>query len=60
MTLKEMLKILRKDGWETADIRGSHMQMKHPVKKGKVTVPGHSGDLHPKTIKSITKQAGLG
>lgn len=39
---------------------GSHRQFKHQTKAGKVTVPGHPNDtLHPKTAKSILKQAGL-
>lgn len=28
-------------------------------KKGKITIPKHTGDLNPKTIKSIMQQAGL-
>jgi predicted RNA binding protein YcfA (HicA-like mRNA interferase family) len=34
--------------------------LKHPTKKGKVTVPGKlSDDLDPNTAKSILIQAGL-
>ena len=38
---REVLKILYDDGWREIDIRtrGSHMQLKHPIKSGKVTVP---------------------
>jgi predicted RNA binding protein YcfA (HicA-like mRNA interferase family) len=40
--------------------RGSHRQYKHPVKRGRVTIPGHSGDdVHPDTLKSVLTQAGL-
>ncbi|SPF40401.1 hypothetical protein SBF1_2200004 [Candidatus Desulfosporosinus infrequens] len=38
---------------------GSHIQLKHPTKTGKVTVPNHKGDLAPGTLNSILKQAGL-
>ena len=48
------------DGWYHVKTRGSHRQYKHPLKRGRVTVPGHSGDnLHPGTLKSILVQAGL-
>lgn len=59
MTAKEILRILRDDGWEIQNQHGSHMQLKHPTKKGKVTIPIHKGDLSMKTLDSIMKQAGL-
>jgi predicted RNA binding protein YcfA (HicA-like mRNA interferase family) len=52
--VREVISILRKDGWETVAIRGSHRQLKHPSKPGRVTVAGKlSDDLHPKTCASI-------
>ena len=61
MNVREILKILKKDGWEEVPARtkGSHIQFKHPTKPGKVTVPNHSGDIPFGTLKSIKKQAGL-
>ncbi|MCL2031336.1 MAG: type II toxin-antitoxin system HicA family toxin [Oscillospiraceae bacterium] len=59
MTVREIMQKLHRDGWKEAETKGSHIQMKHPTKPGKVTVPNHSGDIHPKTLKSIMKQAGL-
>lgn len=61
MTVREILKILHKDGWREVPNRtkGSHVQLKHPTKPGKVTVPSHSGDITLNTLKSIKKQAGL-
>ena len=59
MTSKDLLKVLRKDGWLEAGQRGSHLSLKHPTKPGKVTLPMHSGDLPPGTLNSILKQAGL-
>lgn len=41
MTAREILKILHKDGWYEVDQDGSHMQLKHPTKPGKVTVAIH-------------------
>ena len=47
------------DGWVLKSQRGSHRQYVHPVKPGKVTLPNHTGDLDPRTVKSIWKQAGI-
>jgi len=52
--------MLTKDGWEIDRTRGSHRQLVHPSKPGTVTVSGHPGDeVHPKTLKSVLRQAGL-
>lgn len=59
MTVREILKVLRKDGWYTTNQEGPHISLKHPTKPGKVTVPNHNGDLKPGTLNSIYKQAGL-
>jgi predicted RNA binding protein YcfA (HicA-like mRNA interferase family) len=56
---KEILCILRKDGWIIKNQRGSHIQLLHPIKIGKVTVPHPRKKLDPKTVKSIFHQAGL-
>ncbi len=60
MKVREALKLLRKDGWRIDHYTGSHRQMIHPTKPGLVTVAGKPNeDLHPKTLKSILRQAGL-
>lgn len=60
MKVRELLAMLRKDGWELARTRGSHRQFVHPRKQGTVTVSGHPGDdVHPKTLKSVLRQARL-
>ena len=52
--------MLREDGWAEVSQRGSHRQLKHLVKSGRVTVPGKaSDDLAPGTLNSILKQARL-
>jgi len=33
MTVREVVKLLKKDGWYQVDTKGSHMQFKHPIKK---------------------------
>jgi len=61
MKVRELLKIIRNQGWHIVRQEGSHMQFHHTEKKGTVTVSGHPNDeIHPKTLKSILKQAGLG
>lgn len=55
----EMERIIKKDGWFFDKQKGSHRQYKHKTKKGKVTIPFHSGDIDPRTEKSIRKQAQL-
>jgi len=59
MTVREILKLLKNDGWIESETRGSHIQLEHSTKKGKVTVPSHSGDIAKGTLNSILKQAGL-
>lgn len=60
MKVRELLKLLDKDGWRLVNTTGSHRQFKHQTKKGRVTVAGHPNeDIHPKTLKSIFSQAGL-
>ena len=60
MKVNEILVMLKADGWYLAATRGSHRQFKHPVKSGRVTVPGKpSDDLAPGTLNSILKQAQL-
>ncbi|WPR75764.1 type II toxin-antitoxin system HicA family toxin [Algoriphagus sp. NG3] len=59
MKVKELQKLLFEDGWKIKTQKGSHQQLIHPVKPGKVTVPVHGGDVPPGTLNSILKQAGL-
>ena len=61
VTVREIMKRLAADGWYVVPGRtkGSHIQMKHPTKPGKVTVSNHSGDIPLGTLNSILNQAGL-
>lgn len=61
MKVKEIISMLKKDGWFQVAQKGSHKQFKHPIKTGRVTVPDHgkSKDLAKGTENSILKQAGL-
>ncbi|MEN6456755.1 MAG: type II toxin-antitoxin system HicA family toxin [Prolixibacteraceae bacterium] len=49
--VREMIKIIEDDGWYFVGEEGSHRQYKHPIKKGRVTIPDHG-----KTRIWITKQ----
>jgi predicted RNA binding protein YcfA (HicA-like mRNA interferase family) len=58
MKVRDMLKLLRKDGWLFVRQKGGHRQFQHPSKTGTVTVAGKpSLDLDLKTQKSILRQA---
>lgn len=59
MKFKEIERIILSDGWYHKNTKGSHNHYKHPTKPGKVTIPNHTGDLDPRTVKSILEQAGL-
>ena len=55
-----ILRMLHEDGWYLIATRGSHRQLKHPSRPGRVTIPGKpSDDLAPGTLSSILKQSGL-
>ncbi|GAB6393852.1 MAG: addiction module toxin, HicA family [Bacteroidales bacterium] len=58
--VSEIIRYIEADSWHCIRTKGDHRQFKHPIKKGKVTVPGKlSDDLDPKTSQSILIQAGL-
>jgi predicted RNA binding protein YcfA (HicA-like mRNA interferase family) len=58
--IRDLIRILERDGWLLARTRGSHRQYKHPTKRGVVTVAGHENDDIAKgTLNSVLKQAGL-
>jgi len=58
--VRDIVRMLKDDGWLPARTRGSHHQYKHPTKPGLVTIPGSGNDeLAPGTLNSILKQAGL-
>ena len=60
MKVREIIKLIERDGWYLDRTRGSHRQYKHPMKSGLVTVAGKPGDdLAPGTQNSILKQSQL-
>lgn len=60
ITAADLLRALRRDGWVQHRQVGSHVQLKHLTKPGRVTVPHHAGIvLKPKTLMAALEQAGL-
>ena len=59
--VRDLLRIIKADGWNLVAQRGSHRQFKHPTKPGLLTISGHreSDDISPDIEKSILTQAGL-
>ena len=54
---KELLKLLKKNGWEVARIKGSHHVLQ---KAGKTTVlPIHGRDIPAGLLNHILKETGL-
>ncbi|MEG1441706.1 MAG: type II toxin-antitoxin system HicA family toxin [Oscillospiraceae bacterium] len=56
---REVLKIMKADGWYEVGCDGDHHQFKHPTKAGKATLTHPVKDLPIRTLKSIEKQTGL-
>nr|DAS56415.1 MAG TPA: hypothetical protein [Caudoviricetes sp.]DAV27527.1 MAG TPA: hypothetical protein [Caudoviricetes sp.] len=56
---REVIKMLKEDGWYLVDVVGSHHQFKHPTKKGRTTVKDPVKDIPIKTLRSIERQSGL-
>ena len=56
---REVIAILRADGWVLKKVVGSHHGFEHPTKPGKVTVKHPTGDIPLKTLQSIGRQSGL-
>ena len=59
MNSRDVMKVLKEDGWEVVNIRGSHHQFKHPTKTGRVTLPHPKKDLPLGTVRIIYRQAGI-
>jgi predicted RNA binding protein YcfA (HicA-like mRNA interferase family) len=60
MRVREVIRLLERDGWRHVRTTGSHRQFQHGVKRGTVTVSGNLGtDMPLGTLRSILKRAGL-
>ncbi|NIM06003.1 MAG: addiction module toxin, HicA family [Armatimonadetes bacterium] len=60
MKVRELVRLLEKNGWRLVRTRGSHRQFIHPDRPGAVTVAGNLGrDIPPGTLHAILKATGL-
>jgi predicted RNA binding protein YcfA (HicA-like mRNA interferase family) len=56
----EVLAALERGGWTIVRSTGSHPQLRHPERPGRVTLAVHGNEtLHPKTLRSILNQANM-
>lgn len=57
--VRQVIDLLKKDGWVLDRTKGDHRQFVHPTKHGTVTVKGQMSDeLSQFLLNSIWKQAG--
>ena len=59
MNSQAIIAVIQRDGWVQVAQKGSHVQFKHPTKKGRVTVPHPKRNVPIGTLKSIERQSGL-
>ena len=59
MSPKEIIKLLKKNGFQEVCQNGSHVKLRNPETRRTVVVPYHSKDLKKGLEQAILKQAGL-
>lgn len=60
MSGKDTVQALSRAGFVFAHQDGSHVVLKHPLRRCRTTVPVHAGqDLRPGTLRGILRDAGL-
>ena len=59
MNSRDVIASLEAAGWFRIVQKGSHVQFKHSVISGRVTVPHPKRDIPLGTLRSIEKQSGL-
>ena len=60
ITANAIIRALKRGGWTTVRITGSHVHLRHPERGGLVTVPNHRGEtIGPGLLASILDQATL-
>ncbi len=60
MKVRDVIRLIERDGWFLVATRGSHRQYKHQTKAGRVTIAGKpSDDMAPGTLNSVLEQSGL-
>ena len=59
MQSREVIRQLKKAGWNEVRQTGSHKHFRHAKQSGTVTVPYPKSDLPIGTLKSIERQSGM-
>ena len=60
MKVREVITLIKRDGWQLDRQRGSHRIYRHESKRGIVVVAGARGrDVPVGTLRSILRQAGM-
>ena len=60
LTGRELMRALERLGWLVVTQKGSHAQLRHPSRSGRVTVPLHAGEvIGPALLRSILSQAAV-
>ena len=56
---RDVIRLLREDGWYEIACDGDHHQFRHKTKPGKDTVTHPVKDIPIRTLKSIERQSGV-
>ena len=59
MNSADLVRELRRAGWQLSRAKGSHHVFTHPARGGIVVVPHPKKDLGPGLVRAIRQQAGL-
>ncbi|MBM3763795.1 MAG: type II toxin-antitoxin system HicA family toxin [Acidobacteria bacterium] len=60
MKVREVIRLLERNGWREVRTKGSHRHFRHANVPFIVTVPGNpGGEVAPGTLNDILKKAGL-
>lgn len=59
LTPKEMIKLLKQNGFEKISQNGSHIKMRNPQTGNQTIIPLHSKEMKKGLEQAILKQAGL-
>ena len=62
MKYRDLVRIIKEDGWRHVRTTGSHLHFRHPDKAGTLTIPagGKEGrEVAPGTLRAILRQAGI-
>jgi predicted RNA binding protein YcfA (HicA-like mRNA interferase family) len=59
MKPREVIAVLQRAGWTVDRQKGSHLILVNAAGTAGVTIPMHTGDLAPGTLRSIVKQSGM-